>query len=160
MTHVDVGLMQMYCNYVKENWTLPDENPLIGLVLCADKGHALARCALEELPSKIMAANDRTVLPDAELPQTGWGRRDTCSKAVPLIYDEPVFTSWSSSRGMSAASAPTRQQASGQRPFRGHSALMDSSERPMEPTETVTYQARRSLRTQGTVSCEPMLHRL
>lgn len=38
-------------------------------LLCADKGHALARYTLEGLPSKVMAANYRMVLPDAELLQ-------------------------------------------------------------------------------------------
>jgi hypothetical protein len=47
----------------------PDENPPVGLILCADKGHALARYALEGLPTKVMATNYRTVLPDAELLQ-------------------------------------------------------------------------------------------
>ena len=46
-----------------------DENPPVGLLLCADKGHALARYALEGLPSKVMAVNYRMVLPDAELLQ-------------------------------------------------------------------------------------------
>jgi predicted nuclease of restriction endonuclease-like (RecB) superfamily len=69
LTHADVGQMHMYCNYAKENWTLPDENPPIGLILCADKGHALARYALDGLPNKIMAANYKTVLPDAEVLQ-------------------------------------------------------------------------------------------
>ena len=46
-----------------------DENPPVGLILCADKGHALARYALEGLPSKVMAANYRMVVPDAELLQ-------------------------------------------------------------------------------------------
>lgn len=70
LTHADVGQMHMYCNYAREHWTLPDENPPVGLILCADKGQALARYALEGLPSKIMAANYRTVLPDAELLQS------------------------------------------------------------------------------------------
>jgi len=69
LTHADVGQMHMYCNYARENWTLPEENPPVGLILCADKGHSLARYALEGLPSKIMAANYQTVLPDAELLQ-------------------------------------------------------------------------------------------
>ena len=69
LTHADVGQMHLYCNYAKEHWTLTDENPPVGLILCADKGHALARYALEGLPSKVMAANYRTVLPDAELLQ-------------------------------------------------------------------------------------------
>ena len=69
LTHADVGQMHMYCNYAKENWTLDGENPPVGLILCADKGHALARYALDGLPNKIMAANYKTVLPDALLLQ-------------------------------------------------------------------------------------------
>ncbi|PWC26180.1 MULTISPECIES: PDDEXK nuclease domain-containing protein [Brenneria] len=69
LSHADVGQMHMYCNYAKEHWTFPGENPPVGLILCADKGHALARYALEGLPTKVMAANYRTVLPDAELLQ-------------------------------------------------------------------------------------------
>jgi len=69
LTHADVGQMHLYCNYAQENWTMPDENPPVGLILCADKGHAMARYALEGLPTKVMAANYRTVLPDAELLQ-------------------------------------------------------------------------------------------
>jgi predicted nuclease of restriction endonuclease-like (RecB) superfamily len=69
LTHADVGQMHMYCNYAKMHWTLPDENPPVGLILCADKGQALARYALEGLPSKIMAANYQIVLPDTELLQ-------------------------------------------------------------------------------------------
>lgn len=41
----------------------------VGLILCADKGHALARYALDGLSTKAMAANYRMVLPDAELLQ-------------------------------------------------------------------------------------------
>lgn len=69
LTHADVGQMHLYCNYAKEHWTFSDENPPVGLILCADKGHALARYALEGLPTKVMAANYRTVLPDAKLLQ-------------------------------------------------------------------------------------------
>lgn len=69
LTHADVGQMHMYCNYAKEHWAYPDENPPMGLILCADKGHALAWYASDGLPTKMMAANYRTVLPDAELLQ-------------------------------------------------------------------------------------------
>src|SRR3546814_8419712 len=48
LTHADVGQMHMYCNYAKEHWPYPDENPPVGLILCADKGHALARYRSEE----------------------------------------------------------------------------------------------------------------
>ncbi len=69
LSHADIGQMHMYCNYAKEHWAYPDENPPVGLILCADKGHALARYALDGLPTKVMAANYRTVLPNAELLQ-------------------------------------------------------------------------------------------
>lgn len=69
LNHADVGQMHMYCNYAKEHWTYPDENPPVGLILCADKGHALARYALDGLPTKVMAANYKMVLPDAQVLQ-------------------------------------------------------------------------------------------
>ena len=43
---------------------LNGENPPVGLILCAEKDHAVARYALEGLPNKVMAANYRTALPD------------------------------------------------------------------------------------------------
>ena len=65
-----------------EHWAYPDENPPVGLILCADKGHALARYALDGLPTKVMAANYRTVLPDAELLQKSWRTRGVCLNLV------------------------------------------------------------------------------
>ena len=59
--------MHLYCNYAREHWTLPDENPPVGLILCASKGEALARYALDGLPNKIMAAEYRVALPDEKL---------------------------------------------------------------------------------------------
>lgn len=42
------------------------ENLPVGLILCAEKDHAVARYALEGLPNKVMAAEYRTALPDEE----------------------------------------------------------------------------------------------
>mgnify|MGYP000933238526 FL=1 len=39
----------------------------MGLILCADKGAAEAHYALDNLPSKILAAEYRTLLPDEKL---------------------------------------------------------------------------------------------
>lgn len=68
LTHADVGQMHMYCNYARAHWTLPDENPPVGLILCARAKSALARYALDGLPN-ITAAEYKTVLPDVELLQ-------------------------------------------------------------------------------------------
>ena len=63
LTHADAGQMHMYLNYAREHWTLPDENPPVGLILCSQKGEAMARYALEGLANKILAAEYRTALP-------------------------------------------------------------------------------------------------
>jgi hypothetical protein len=65
-SHADAGQMHLYLNYAREHWTMPGENPPVGLILCAKKDAAVARYALEGLPNKVLAAEYRTVLPDAE----------------------------------------------------------------------------------------------
>jgi len=63
-THADAGQMHLYLNYASEHWTHYDENPPVGLILCAQKDHAVAHYALEGLPNKVLAAEYRTALPD------------------------------------------------------------------------------------------------
>jgi hypothetical protein len=43
------------------------ENPPVGLILCAGKGAAEARYALDNLPNKVLAAEYQTVLPNEML---------------------------------------------------------------------------------------------
>ncbi len=66
-THADAGQMHAYLNYAREHWMQHQENPPVGLILCAQKDSALARYALEGLPNKVMAAEYKTVLPDEKL---------------------------------------------------------------------------------------------
>lgn len=63
-THADAGQMHLYLNYAREHWMREDENPPVGLILCAQKDQAVARYALEGLPNKVMASEYRTTLPD------------------------------------------------------------------------------------------------
>ncbi|WP_445234198.1 PDDEXK nuclease domain-containing protein [Duganella rhizosphaerae] len=63
----DAGQMHLYLNYAREHWTKPDENPPVGLILCAAKGAAEARYALDSLPNKIVAAEYQMLLPDERL---------------------------------------------------------------------------------------------
>ena len=65
-THADAGQMHLYLNYAKEHWTHADENPPVGLILCAQKDTAVAHYALEGLPNKVLAAEYLTALPDEE----------------------------------------------------------------------------------------------
>ena len=66
-SHADAGQMHMYLNYAREHWTLPGENPPVGLILCAQKNDALARYALDNLSNKVMAAEYRLALPNERL---------------------------------------------------------------------------------------------
>lgn len=62
-THADAGQMHLYLNFAREHWVHGDENPPVGLILCARKDEAVARYALEGLPNKVMASEYRTALP-------------------------------------------------------------------------------------------------
>jgi hypothetical protein len=55
--------MHLYLNYAREHWVLPGENPPVGLILCAEKDHAMAKYALEGLSNTVLAAEYRTTLP-------------------------------------------------------------------------------------------------
>src|ERR1700721_1564199 len=55
-THADAGQMHLYVNYAREHWAFPGENPPVGLILCAEKDHAMAKYALEGLSNTVLAA--------------------------------------------------------------------------------------------------------
>ena len=63
LTPGDIGQMNFYLNYAHEHWTRPDENPPVGLILCADHGGGVAKYALPGLSNKVLAARYRTALP-------------------------------------------------------------------------------------------------
>lgn len=65
-SHSDAGQMNLYLNYAREHWTLPGENPPVGLILCAHRDDAVAHYALGGLGNTILAAEYRTVLPAEE----------------------------------------------------------------------------------------------
>ncbi len=66
-SHADAGQMHLYLNYAREHWTLPGESPPVGLILCAEKDHAVAKYSLDGLPNKVLASVYRMVLPTERL---------------------------------------------------------------------------------------------
>ena len=64
LAHADIGQMNVYCNYAREHWTQPSENPPVGLILCADKDDSLARYAMEGLGNKMLIREYLTALPE------------------------------------------------------------------------------------------------
>ena len=66
-THADAGQMHLYLNYAADHWTHPDENPPVGIILCAAKGESLVRYATSNLSNKVLVREYLTVLPDEKL---------------------------------------------------------------------------------------------
>ena len=63
LAHTDIGQMNLYCNFAREHWMQPGENPPVGLILCAGKDDDLARYAVEGLQNKMLVREYLTALP-------------------------------------------------------------------------------------------------
>jgi predicted nuclease of restriction endonuclease-like (RecB) superfamily len=66
LTPGDIGQMNFYVNYAHEHWTHVDENPPVGLILCAAEEADVARYALGGMSNQILTAQYRTALPSEE----------------------------------------------------------------------------------------------
>lgn len=64
LTHKDLGQLQMYVNYYNRNIKRADENPTIGILLCADKKEAIVKYTLPESNRHIFASKYKLYLPD------------------------------------------------------------------------------------------------
>ena len=63
LVHADIGQMHLYCNFAREHWMQPGENPPVGLILCTEKDDSLAHYAMEGLHNKMLVREYRTALP-------------------------------------------------------------------------------------------------
>jgi predicted nuclease of restriction endonuclease-like (RecB) superfamily len=63
ITHEDLGQLQMYVNYYDRIEKLPEENPTIGILLCANKNDSVVKFSLPENNSTILAAQYQLYLP-------------------------------------------------------------------------------------------------
>ena len=67
-SHADAGQMNVYLNYYKENETHEDDNPPIGIILCASKNENLVKYATSGLSQQIFVSKYLINLPsEAEL---------------------------------------------------------------------------------------------
>lgn len=62
----DAGQMNFYLNYLRDNVSLADENPPVGLVLCADKDVAEVHYATGHLDQQVFVSRYLTRLPSEE----------------------------------------------------------------------------------------------
>ena len=66
ITHEDVGQLQMYVNYFDRIEKLPDENPTVGILLCAEKNDAAVKFTLPEGNRTILTSKYQLYLPTPE----------------------------------------------------------------------------------------------
>lgn len=112
-THADAGQMHLYLNYARENWTLPGENPPIGLILCTSKDDAVVRYALDGLSNKVLATEYRTALPEERLIAAAMKKsRRRLEAASGYVTSRKSFSSaaWSPRANASSASKESRSR--------------------------------------------------
>lgn len=67
LTHGDLGQMQMYVNYYDREIAGPEDQPTIGLILCADKNESMVRYVLDDKAKQIFASRYQFQLPSEEV---------------------------------------------------------------------------------------------
>ena len=63
ITHKDLGQLQMYVNHYDRHEKLPEENPTIGILLCARKNNEMVKLSLPQDNRSIMASQYQLYLP-------------------------------------------------------------------------------------------------
>lgn len=66
LTHHDIGQLQMYVNYYDRFEKQDDENPTIGILLCADKNDSMVKLVLPHENNTILASKYQLYLPTKE----------------------------------------------------------------------------------------------
>jgi len=66
LTHQDLGQMLMYVNYYTREMMNEDDNPPIGILLCADKSESVVKYTLSEENTQIFASKYKLYLPTEE----------------------------------------------------------------------------------------------
>jgi predicted nuclease of restriction endonuclease-like (RecB) superfamily len=67
LQHQDLGQLQMYVNYYDREIKQADENPTIGVLLCADKKKSVVEYTLPKDNTQIFASQYKLYLPDKRL---------------------------------------------------------------------------------------------
>lgn len=66
LTHADIGQMDMYVRIFDDLKRGPDDNPTLGIILCADKDEAMVRYSVLRESRQLFASKYRLVLPSEE----------------------------------------------------------------------------------------------
>jgi predicted nuclease of restriction endonuclease-like (RecB) superfamily len=85
----DAGQMNFYLNFLRENVSLPDENPPVGIILCAEKDTSEVRYATGNLEESVFVSRYLTQLPnEAQLRQWLEEEREVLARQISLTQKE------------------------------------------------------------------------
>ncbi len=68
-THGDIGQLNTYLNYFKEEVCEPNDNPPVGILLVAEKDHALVKYATANMDENLFVQQYLIQLPSVEVLQ-------------------------------------------------------------------------------------------
>lgn len=63
LNHEDIGQMDFYVRYYEKEIKLPEDNPTIGLILCAEKNETMVKYTLLKNSKRIFASKYKLYLP-------------------------------------------------------------------------------------------------
>lgn len=66
LTHQDIGQMDMYVRLYEDKYKSPDDNPTIGIILCTEKDHTVAKYSVLNESRQLFASKYRLYLPSEE----------------------------------------------------------------------------------------------
>jgi len=66
LTHQDIGQMDMYVRMVDDLKRSPDDNPTVGIILCAAKDHSVVRYSVLHENQQLFASKYKLILPTEE----------------------------------------------------------------------------------------------
>jgi predicted nuclease of restriction endonuclease-like (RecB) superfamily len=75
LTHADIGQMDMYVRLFDDIKRSPDDNPTLGIILCADKDDTMVRYSVLQESRQLFASKYRLVLPSEQELQQELERR-------------------------------------------------------------------------------------
>lgn len=67
VNHQDIGQMNMYLNYFKEEENTSDDNPPVGIVLAADKDKILVDYAIGSISNQLFVSKYQLYIPDKKM---------------------------------------------------------------------------------------------
>ena len=82
LKHRDVGQMDGYVRLFEDRFKVPGDNPTIGLILCADKGEAVAKYSVLNESQQIFASQYLQYLPSEEQLRVELEREHTLIEAA------------------------------------------------------------------------------